>query len=60
MKKAINPPISSKKKIFAVNKTDQSQAPNKTVDTPKRNKTKKVKSIDKSRFTQRTDIENTV
>ena len=43
-----------------VNKTEKSQAPNKTVDTTKSNKTDTVKSLDKSRSTQRTDTENTV
>ena len=33
-----------KKKIDTVNKTEKSQASNKTVDTPKSNKTDKVKS----------------
>ena len=33
---------------------------NKSVDTPKSNKTEKVKTIDKSRSTQRTDTESTV
>ena len=49
-----------KKRIFEkVNKTNKSQAFNKTVDTPKRNKTDTVKSIDTSRSTQRTDTVNT-
>ena len=53
MKEAINTKISSRKKIDTFNKTEKSQAPNKTVDTPRSNKTDKVKSIDKSRSTQR-------
>ena len=53
-------PISTKKKIDTVNKTDKSQSSNKTVDTPKPNETYKLKSIDKSRSTQITDTENTV
>ena len=60
MKEAIPAPISAKKKIDTVNKTEISQASNKTVDTPKINKTGKVKSIDKSWSTQRTDTENKV
>ena len=40
---AIAPPISEKKKIDTVNKTEKSQASNKTFDTSKRNKTDKVK-----------------
>ena len=39
------------------NKTEKSQASNKTVDTPEINKTGKVKYIDKSRSIQRTDTE---
>ena len=57
---SINPPISSKNKIDTLNKTDKSQVSNKTVDTPKSNKNDKVKSIDRSRSTQRTDMVNTV
>ena len=60
MKESITPPLSEKKKINTVNKIEKSQAYNKTVDTPKSNKTDKVKSIDKSRSIQRTDTENTV
>ena len=60
VKEAITPPISEKKNIDTINKTEESQAPNKTADTPKSNKTEKVKSIYKSRSTQRTDTENTV
>ena len=48
------------KKLYTVNKKDKSQAPNKTVDIPKINKSNTVKSLDKSRSTQRTDTENTV
>ena len=60
VKEAITPPISAKKKIYTVNKTEKSKACNKTVDTPKIYKTDKFKSIDKSKCTQRTDTENTV
>ena len=60
MKEASTPPISTKKKIDTVTKIEKSQASNKTVDTPKINKTDTVKSLDKSRSTQRTDTENTV
>ena len=59
-KEAITPTISEKKKIDTVNKTEKSQAPNKIVDTLKSNKIDNVKSIDKSRSTQRTDTENIV
>ena len=45
---------------WKINKTEKSQAYNKIVDTCKRNKTYTVKSIDKSRSTQITDIVNTV
>ena len=57
VEEAITPPIWSKKKIDSVNKTDKSQASNKTVDTPKNDKPDTVKSLDKSRSTQRTDTE---
>ena len=60
VQESINPPISSKKKIETVNRTEKSQASNKIVDTPKINKTDTVKSLDKSRFTQIIDTENTV
>ena len=60
MEEAINPPISEENRIDTVNKIEKSQASNKTVDTPKKHKTYTVKSLDKSRSTQRTDIENTV
>ena len=43
-----------------VNKTEKPQAPNKTVDKTKSNKTDTVKPLDKSRSTQRTDTENKV
>ena len=49
-----------KKKMDTVNKTEKSQAYNKSDDTQESNKTDKVKSIDKSRSTQINDIENTV
>ena len=58
--KAITSPISEKKNIDTVNKTEKSQASNKTVDTSKSNKTDTGKSIDKSRSTQRTDTVNIV
>ena len=57
VKEAITPPI-AKNNIDTVNKTDKSQASNKTVDTSSRNKSDKVKSLDKSRSTQRTYTEN--
>ena len=60
MKENITPPITAKKKIDTINKIEKSQASNKTVDTPRINKTDKVKSLDKSRSTQKTDTENTV
>ena len=46
MKEFTTTPISEKKKIDKVNKTEKSQALKK-VDTPRSNKTDKVKSIDK-------------
>ena len=55
VKEAITPPISAKRKIKKVSKKDKSQESNKAVDTPKRNKTEKVISLDKSRSTQRTE-----
>ena len=54
--KAITYLISEKNKIDTVNKTEKSQAYNKIVDSPKINKNDTVKS----RYTQRTDIVNTV
>ena len=60
MEEAITPPISEKKKIGTVKKTEKSQASNKTVDTPKINKTNTVKSIDKSRSDHITDTVNIV
>ena len=60
VKEAITPPISEKKKIDTVNKTEKPQAPNKKVDTPKSNKTDKVKPIYKSRSAQLTDTFTTV
>ena len=61
VKESITPPL-KKKKIDTFNKTDKSQASNKTVDTSRRNKSDKGKSLDKSRSTQRTEknIFNTV
>ena len=38
VEEAITTPISGKKKLYTVNKTDKSQASNKTVDIPKTNK----------------------
>ena len=52
VEESITPPISVKNKIDTFNKTDKPQASNKTVDTPKSNKTDTVKSLDKSRSTQ--------
>ena len=48
------------KKLDTGNKTEKSKASNKTVDTPKKNKTDTVRSLDTSRPTQRNDTENTV
>ena len=45
-KEAITHPI-SKTKFDTVNKTEKSQASNKTVDTTRSNKYEKVKSLDK-------------
>ena len=52
VKESITPPIPAKKKIDTVKKTEKSQASNKIVDTPRSNKTDKVKSIYKSSSTQ--------
>ena len=60
MEEAINPPISLKKKIDTINKTDKSQASNKTVDKPKINKTDTFKPLYKLRSAQRTGTKNTV
>ena len=61
VKEVITPPISEKKKkIDTFNKREKSQTYNKTVYTPRSNKTDKVNSIDKSRSDQTTDAENTV
>ena len=43
VEEAITPPISAKRKIDTVNKTEKSQASNKTVDTPISNKNDTVK-----------------
>ena len=45
VEEAITPPISSKNKIDTVNKTEKSRAFNRTVYTPKINKTDTVKSL---------------
>ena len=47
LKEAITPPILETNKIDTFNKTKKSQASNKIVDSPKINKTGKVKSINK-------------
>ena len=60
VKEPTTPPISAKNNIYTVNKTDKSKASNRTVDTPKRNKTEKIKSIDKSKSTKKADTENSV
>ena len=49
---AITPPISEKKEIDTVNKTERKQSPNNTVDNTKINKTDTVKALDKSNSTQ--------
>ena len=54
VKVTITPPI-VKNNIDAVNKTEKSQAYNKKLDTPIRNKSDKGKWLDKLRSTQRTD-----
>ena len=60
VKESITTPISEKKNIETVNKTEKPQASNKTVNKHRSNKTEKVKSIDKSRSTKITETENTV
>ena len=59
IKEDITPPI-VKKKIDTVNRTDKSQASNKKKETTESNKADPVKSLQKSRYTQRTDTENKV
>ena len=58
MKEAINLTVSEEEKIDTVIIIEKSQASHKTVYIPKINKTDKVKLIDKSRSTQRTDTKN--
>ena len=60
VEEAITPHISAKKKIDTVNRTDKSQASNKKKETTESNKADPVKSLQKSRYTQRTDTENKV
>ena len=55
VEEAITPTISEKNKIDTVNKTEKSQASNEAEDAPKSNKNDKVKSLDKSGCTQRTN-----
>ena len=57
VKEYITLPISAKKNIYTVNKTDKSRESNKAVDKYRSNKNDKVKSIDKSRSTQITNTE---
>ena len=59
VKEAITRPT-AKNSIYTSNKIEKSQASNKIVDTPRSNKYDKVKTLDKSRSTQRNDTENTV
>ena len=47
MEEAITRPISAKEKFDTVSKTEKSKSSNKTVDTPKINKTETVKSLDR-------------
>ena len=60
VEEAITTNISEKRKMDTVNKTEKSQASNKTVDTHKIKNTDTVKSFDKKRSTQITDAVNTV
>ena len=57
VEESITPPISEKNKIDTFKKKEKSQASNKSVDTPKINKTDTDKSLDKLMFTQRNDTE---
>ena len=50
--------IFQKEKIDTVNRTEKSQASNKTVDKPKSNKNDTIKPLDKSRSTQIIGTEN--
>ena len=58
VKEAITTPI-AKNNIDTVNKKEKSQA-SKKVDTSSSNKSEKGKSLDKSRYTQGTETEDTV
>ena len=56
VKESITPTI-AKNNIDTVNKTDKIQASNEKIDISSSNKSYKDKSLDKSKFTQRTEIE---
>ena len=60
MEEDITPTISAKQKIYTAKKTERSKASNKTVYTPKINKTDTVTSLYKSRFTQISNTKDTV
>ena len=53
-------PISTKKKIDTVNKTDKSQTSKEIVNTSKKNRTDTLNSIYKSRSTPRTNLSNII
>ena len=57
LKEAITPPI-AKNKIYTVNKTEKSQACNKTVDKSSSNKSDKGNKVNKSRFISRNRLSN--
>ena len=57
VKEAIIPPI-AKNKIDTVNKTEKSQACNKTVDKSSSNKSDKGNKVNKSRFISRNRLSN--
>ena len=58
VKEANTSPISEKKNIYTVKKTDKSQSYKETVNTSKNNKTEALTSIDKSRSIPRTNLSN--
>ena len=60
VEEVITYPISVKKKIDTVNKTEKSQTSKKQSLPPKKAKTDTLNSIDKSRSTQRTNLSNKI
>ena len=58
VKEAYTSPISAKKKIDTVNKTDKSQTSKETVYTSKNNQTVTITTIDKSRYIPGDNLSN--